>query len=232
MTEQKIECGTLHLSFSEETKARFDMNLPIPIHIRAARDGDPVHVWATARGSCYSDKDFARKAAFMDTDEYRDRSKRSSEARTLVKAEALTTEIYLARSPHGWIVLDYIDSYATLDDFENGLLEAENPAWAFGCTETVGIDLDLEDWVQSWLDDNGPEDASPDESLTEFKPLLDAFDAWRKKQTITTYFPDQNVIVVLDPVRFAAERAEAEAYLLANPSPYPWECSEPARVDL
>lgn len=77
---------------------------PIPLLIKYAPDGKP-NCWALADGSAvYLDREWAEKAAYMKTDDYRDGIRRRASAGHLVRA--VVVDDY-----EGWVTTDG-DDYA------------------------------------------------------------------------------------------------------------------------
>lgn len=92
-------------------------------------------------------------------------------------------------------------------DFEHGVEIGPTPAppaWCWPC-KPVDFALDLERILESALDEFH-EDAGDDLVAVD---ALDAFvEAWNKKQSLRTWYPDHTRVVVLDEARFRALLAD------------------------
>ncbi len=76
----------------------------------------------------------------------------------------------------------------------------EPPAWCWPCKPT-DFQLDLERILENALEEFH-EDAG--DSLVDTEELYAFVEAWNKKQTLTTWYPDHTRVVVIDEARFQA----------------------------
>lgn len=220
-----LDCSYLRLSYTPETLAKA-VDGVVPLIIRAAGDEETPMVFGTPSGRVFADAPFARKSAYMDTDEYRERSRKRLHYGYLINATAVPAADYKG----DMVFIDGQDTYSEPSEAPDYYEGTGELVWAFGTETNVGVDLDFQDWVQSWLEDNAHEDAEASNDLDGFDEIADLVEAWVKKQTLTTYFPDYKTIVVYDQAAFDAALAEAKAWVAANPTSFPWE-SPPQEID-
>jgi hypothetical protein len=220
-----LDAGHLSFNLQPETRALHADGAPLPLKFRVAQPGEIPSVWVIPSGRAYVDRDFALKSAFMETDDYREAVRTRYRLGHIVRAKAQTLADYIANGGEQ-IFFDERDTYVSTDCFANGEADVEGHSFAYGCTTSVGVDLDLAEALENWLSDAGVEDASLSD-LDDVDSILNAYRAWREKQAYRTWMVDLDVIVILDPAKFAIELAEAQAFFVANPSIYPWECPAP-----
>ncbi|MCA1490137.1 hypothetical protein I6F11_04285 [Ensifer sp. NBAIM29] len=194
---------------------------PIPLLIKQSSAVE-ANAWATGDGSrVFRDREWAEKSMEMDTQAYKDAQRKRIEASRLVRATVV-------EGWTGWVTCsgdedDYFDSVeALLERHGDNLawagvpedeIAGKLPAWCFATTETA-FRLDLDGEIDSYLADNHHEDAR--DHLTDLDELLTFFEAWKAKQTLTSYYYDPTRIIVIDRDRYEAELAEAKAYLASE----------------
>ena len=214
MTEIDVNLNVLHIKVPETHGGG-----PIPLAVKYCADGAP-NCWALPDGSAvYLDKEWAEKAAYMKTDEYREAIRKRMEAGRLVKAEAV--EGYT-----GWVTIsgdedDYFSSVEELLERHGDRLAwagvpdeeipSKLPAWAF-CTTEDTFDFDIEDAIRNYLSDNHHADA--DDWIEDWSGLDKFWTEWSAKQSkLCSYFIDYKHIVVIDRPRYEAELEAAKQYL-------------------
>lgn len=196
-----------------------DATKPLPLVLKRAAEGQEPNLWATADGKrVFASEEWALKSMEMDTQEYKDRQRARIDASRLVRAEVV--ENY-----DGWLTTtgdedDYAQDVAELLEKHGDRLAwagvpdndipSQLPAWAFCCTED-GFDFDLEDAIDSYLQDNHHESAH--DWLVNGKRLWKFWTAWAAKQNLKSYMVDFKRIVVIDKPRYEAELAAARAVM-------------------
>ncbi len=212
MTEIDVNLNVLHIKVPETHGGG-----PIPLAIKYCADGVP-NCWALPDGSAvYLDKEWAEKAAYMKTDEYREAIRKRMEAGRLVKAEVV-------EGWAGWVTTngnedDYFSSVEELLErhgdrlswagVPNEEIPSKLPSWAF-CTTEDTFDFDIEDAIRYYLNDNHHADAG---DLIDWRGLDEFWEKWSAKQSVTSYFIDYKHIVVIDRPRYEAELEAAKQYL-------------------
>jgi hypothetical protein len=191
---------------------------PVPLTIKYCADGEP-NCWALADGSAvYLDKEWAEKAAYMKTDEYRANIRKRADASHLVKAEVV-------EGWTGWVTTsgDEDDYYSNVEELlerhgdrlacagvSAGQISQQLPSWAF-CTTEETFDFDIEDAIRNYLEGNHHADA--DDWIEDWNGLDEFWKTWSTKQNVTSYFIDYKHIVVIDRERYEVELATAKKYL-------------------
>src|SRR5690606_21103686 len=105
---------------------------------------------------------------------------------------------------NGWITPDgdedryFSDVEHMLDHYHSQIV----PAWVF-ITKEIPFQFDIWEALESYLEDDHHEDAL--DHLVACDDLEKAFDAWKAKQTLTSYMSDYSGIVVIDRDRYEAE---------------------------
>lgn len=192
-----------------------DRSKPIPISIRIARDGLEPNCFYAARAERFALQEDWAESLDANHDRYLEgqTSEGWKKRRALQSAKALVAgETIPAEEWKGW-VCDGEETYeATVEELIERLtdMEADAPSYCFATYEK-GFDFDLQDAIESYLNDEHHEDAE----AHNLNALLDFYDEWKKSARVTTYFPAKQ-IVVIDPVRFAAEIEEAKALIAAE----------------
>ncbi|MCL8000016.1 hypothetical protein M8994_17405 [Brucella sp. 21LCYQ03] len=199
-----------------------DPALPIPLRIHV--DHENPNCFATADGRrVFVDLGWAAKSMLMDTDAYKERTRRRMVASRLINAEVVA-------GFKGYVTCtgdedDYFDSVDSLIERYSELVESSVsgeepsateiqqalPSWAF-CTTQQTFDFNIESALECYLSDNHHESAH--DLIKDKDWLIQFWKFWSSKQSgISTFFMDTSRIVVIDPDRFAKEREEAEAFL-------------------
>ena len=213
MNDLDVTLNTLRIAVPDKHEGG-----PVPLTIKYCADGEP-NCWALPDGSAvYLDKEWAEKAAYMKTDEYRVNIRRRVDAGHLVKATVV-------KGWDGWVTTngeedDYFSSVEELLERHGDRLAwagvpieeipSNLPAWAF-CTTEDTFGFDIEDAICNYLEDNHHADA--DEWIEDWKGLNEFWETWSAKQNVTSYFIDYKHIVVIDRERYEAEMTAAKAYL-------------------
>lgn len=200
-----------------------DNSQPVPLRIRV--DHDNPNCFATSDGKrVFYERQWAEKSMLMDTEEYKERSRRRMLASRLIKAEVVSDY-------NGWVTCtgdedDYFDSIDALierytdyiaDDksHDQQPTEAEIkqslPAWAY-CTTEDSFSFDLEGALECYLSDNHHEDAR--DLIKDYDWLREFWKFWSSKQSgVFSYYIDYSRIVIIDVERFAKELEEARSFL-------------------
>lgn len=200
--------------FTVKIDGDHDSTRPLPLLLKRTVEGQAPNLWATGDGRrVFNSEEWALKSMEMDTQEYKDSQRARIDASRLVKAEVV--EGY-----DGWVTVtgdedDYAEDVCSLlEKYEDNAATADDeympPAWAHCCAED-DFDFDLEDAIDSYLQDNHHEDAR--DHLVDQKSLWEFWNAWREKQTLKSYMIDYKRIVVIDRPRYEAELAAARAML-------------------
>lgn len=220
MSELDVTLNTLRIAVPDKHEGG-----PVPLMIKYCSDGEP-NCWALPDGSAvYLEKEWAEKATYMKTEEYRVDIRKRADASHLVKAEVV-------EGWTGWVTTngdedDYFSSVEELlerhEDRLYDLVKAEGitaeqipqhlPAWAY-CTTEDTFDFDIEDAIRNYLEDNHHADA--DDWIEDWKGLDEFWKEWSAKQSVTSYFIDYKHIVVIDRERYETELAAAKEYLSAS----------------
>lgn len=180
-----------------------------PVPLRIKRDTKNPNCWATPKGIVVATKEMAEKKIYFDSEQYRSDLHKRIHASRLVNAE-------IVEDWDGWVTVDgdgddYFDSVGALIERYEG--DEYEPSYCF-CTTESGFEFDLEGYLESYMADNHHEDAS--DLLENVDELLQFFQKWSDKQSITTYWMDSKRIVVIDPERFEIERRAAKEWLEAH----------------
>lgn len=213
MTDLDISLNTLRIAVPKRHKSG-----PVPLTIKYTRRGEP-NCWALPDGSAvYLDREWAEKAAYMKTEEYRDGIRKRAEASRLVKAE-------IVENWGGWVTTtgdedDYFGSVEELlerhgdrlawADVPAEEIPSELPSWAY-CTTEDTFNFDIEDAIRNYLNDNHHADA--DDWIEDWAGLDAFWKEWIAKQKVISYFIDYKRIVVIDREKYETELATAKAYL-------------------
>lgn len=217
---------------------RDDQDHSQPLPLRISIDHNNPNCFATSDGKrVFYERQWAEKSMLMDTEEYKERSRRRMLASRLIKAE-------IVENYDGWVTCegdegDYFDSIDALierytdriaddksDEEEPSAEEIRQclPAWAH-CTTENTFSFDLEGALDCYLSDNHHEDAG--DLIKDYDWLREFWKFWSSKQSgVFSYYIDYSRIVVIDAERFAKELEEARSFLAEDAAGAKQEQSE------
>lgn len=213
MSEKRPEPILYAMATKEEEAA----DAIVPLELRRAEDPSAANVWLHAKTNrLFGTLERAEFSREYETPGYRERQSARTDARRLAAATTVPAAEY-----GGWVYLDgyghnegYFESVDDLLEWVDCLADPGDdpparPAWAFACSER-GFEFDMEREIESVLQDYHEDAIHQLDGLDE---ILDAVRAWVARQTLVSYFADHKRVVVIDQVRFEAERAAAAALL-------------------